>query len=113
MYGFLALAPDTRTVKGLGFYAHGETPGLGGEIENTKWLASWKEKILMDESYKPVLTVIKGQVSEATPGKESKIDGLSGATITSNGVQNMVNYWLGDHGYGLVLGKIRAAGGGQ
>lgn len=111
MYGFLALAPDTKTVEGLGFYAHGETPGLGGEIENPNWIRSWKDKVVMDEDFNPHLLVIKGMVGSDTPERERKIDGLSGATLTSVGVQHMVNYWLGEHGYAEVLKNIRANGG--
>ena len=52
MYGFLSLSPDTKEVKGLGFYQHGETPGLGGEIENPRWTALWKGKIPYVHTFK-------------------------------------------------------------
>jgi Na+-transporting NADH:ubiquinone oxidoreductase subunit C len=107
MYGFLALAPDTRTVKGLGFYEHGETPGLGGEIENPRWLASWGGKKALGEDYTPALEVIKGAVGAGTPNPEYKIDGLSGATITANGVTGMIQYWLSDDAYGVFLREFR------
>jgi Na+-transporting NADH:ubiquinone oxidoreductase subunit C len=110
MYGFLSLAPDTKTVKGIGFYQHGETPGLGGEIDNKKWQASWQGKKVLSDSYKPTIDVIKGSVDSSMDGAISKIDGLSGATLTSNGVEASVNYWLSNGGYGKFLAIFRAGG---
>lgn len=107
MYGFLALAPDTKTVKGIGYYQHGETPGLGGEVENPKWTGIWAGKQVLDEDYKPAIDVIKGSVDSSMANSQYKIDGLSGATITSNGVEGMVNYWMGDHGFGKFLENFR------
>ena len=111
MYGFLALAPDTRTVKGIGWYSHGETPGLGGEIENPKWQAQWKGKhVLSEDDYNPVFTVIKGTVDSGTPNADQKVDGLSGATLTSKGVESTINYWVGKEGYGKFLTNFRDGG---
>jgi len=110
MYGFLSLAPDTQTVKGIGFYQHGETPGLGGEIENKKWQASWVGKKVLTNEFKPNIDVIKGAVDTSSPGSESMIDGLSGATLTSNGVEASVNYWVSENGYGKFLANFRATG---
>ncbi len=110
MYGFLSLAPDTQTVKGIGFYQHGETPGLGGEIDNKKWQASWEGKKVLSSDYKPTIDVIKGSVDPNMEGAVSKIDGLSGATLTSNGVEASVNYWVSNNGYGKFLAKFRAGG---
>ena len=111
MYGFLALAPDTRTVKGIGFYSHGETPGLGGEIENARWQSQWKGKhVLSEDDFEPVFRVIKGSVDSSTPSADTKVDGLSGATLTSKGVQSTVNYWVGQAGYGKFLANLRNGG---
>lgn len=103
MYGFLTLDTDTRTVKGLGFYEHAETPGLGGEIENENWKAQWPGKTVLDAQYKPEFTVEKGGYAKGT----TSVDALSGATITSRGVEKLVHYWLGDHGYGPFLNQFR------
>lgn len=109
MYGFLVLTPDTTTVKGIGFYEHGETPGLGGEIDNPSWQAIWTGKKPFNTSFEPVLKVVKGQVDASTPGAETKVDGLAGATMTSNGVTGMIQYWLGQNGYGPYLNKLRTS----
>jgi len=103
LYGFLALAPDFQTVKGLGFYEHAETPGLGGEVDNSSWKAQWVGKKTFADNYVPKLQVIKGAVDSSDPDKDYKVDGLSGATITSNGVTNLVQYWLGEGGFGPFI----------
>ena len=59
MYGFLSLEPDLKTVRGISFYEHGETPGLGGEVENPFWMAQWKGKVAFDNGT-PIIEVIKG-----------------------------------------------------
>ncbi len=105
MYGFLALAPDTVTVKGIGFYSHGETPGLGGEIDNPSWKATWNGKTALGEDFKPVLKVVKGAARS-----ETEIDGLSGATLTAVGVSGTIQYWLGDDAFGPFLAKFRNGG---
>lgn len=104
LYGFLSLDADTRTVHGLTFYEQGETPGLGGEVENPVWKAKWVGKEALNADYQPQIDVVKGT---AKPGSDNEIDGLSGATITSNGVQGLVNYWLGDDGFGPFLQRFR------
>lgn len=110
LYGFLALSTDTKTVKGIGFYQHGETPGLGGEVDNLNWKAGWVGKTVVNENYEPMIRVIKGFVDPASAQAQSQVDGLSGATITSNGVQNLVNYWMGQDGYAKFLTKFREGG---
>jgi Na+-transporting NADH:ubiquinone oxidoreductase subunit C len=110
MFGFLALSPDTRTVEGFGFYDHGETPGLGGEVDNPRWKSLWKGKQLFGENFKPIINVIKGAVNPNSESAKNSVDGLSGATITSRGVQSLLRYWLDDHGYGPFLKKFRAGG---
>ena len=107
MYGFLALDRDARTVRGIGFYEHGETPGLGGEIENPRWQKQWVGKKVFDENFDPAFQVVKGSVGPDTPESEHKVDGLSGATITSNGVTGMIRYWMGHHGFGKYLKEFR------
>lgn len=92
IYGYLALEGDLEHVRGVTFYKHGETPGLGGECENPVWCAQWKGKSILDEQKKLVgVGVKKGKVDPAIPAEKAhKVDGLSGATITSNGITNFV-----------------------
>lgn len=106
MYGFLALEPDCNTVIGINFYDQGETPGLGGEVVNPNWRALWKGKKVYDESGTPVLRLIKGSVSSGQPEAEYKVDGLAGATLTSNGVSNLIRFWMGEDGYKPFLNRF-------
>ncbi|MFO7938082.1 MAG: NADH:ubiquinone reductase (Na(+)-transporting) subunit C [Kiritimatiellia bacterium] len=99
MYGFLALSDDFKTVRGMGFYDHGETPGLGGEITNPEWLASFVGKKAFDKNMVSELEVIKGSVDLDSAAAEHQIDGLSGATLTTQGVDAMIEFWLSEEGY--------------
>jgi len=110
LYGFISLESDATTVSSITFYEHAETPGLGGEIENRKWQASWAGKRISDLEGNPALRVIKGQVNPDTPEPEYKIDGLAGATLTSNGVTNLIQFWMGDKGFGPYLKRVRSQG---
>ncbi len=92
LFGYLALEGDANTVRGITFYQHGETPGLGGEVDNPQWKANWKGKTILDEQGKLVsITVKKAKVDPTIPVEKAHyVDGLSGATITSNGVTKFV-----------------------
>ncbi|MBN2528694.1 MAG: Na(+)-translocating NADH-quinone reductase subunit C [Deltaproteobacteria bacterium] len=109
LYGFLALDVDTTTVKGVSFYEHGETPGLGGEIENPKWTALWKNRTVYDENFAPAFKVVKGQAGSPEDAPH-QVDGLSGATLTGKGVTALVNFWVGENGFGPFLAKFREGG---
>ena len=110
LYGFIALdANDFNTIRGITFYKHGETPGLGGEVDNPSWKAKWPDRKAFGKDGKPAIRVIKGG---APPAKEAphKIDGLAGATITANGVTYLVQYWLGDNGFAKYLARLKKGG---
>ena len=100
MYGYLALEGDGNTIQGIGFYDHKETPGLGGEISNPRWQAQWPGKqVYADESSQAVaFEVVKGGGQS-----ETQVDALSGATLTSRGVENMIAFWLGERGFGRFI----------
>ena len=100
MYGFLAIDADGNTIQELVYYQHKETPGLGGEIQNPAWQALWKGKQLFKDGQ--VAIQVKKQAGTENP---YAVDALSGATLTSNGVQNTLTYWAGENGYGPFLKK--------
>jgi Na+-transporting NADH:ubiquinone oxidoreductase subunit C len=106
MYGFIALASDTTTVKGFAYYSHGETPGLGGEVDNAKWKASWIGKKIFDENGNVAMELAKAMSSDPNIN-EHQVDSLSGATITANGVTSSMKYWFGEHGYKPFLDKVK------
>jgi Na+-transporting NADH:ubiquinone oxidoreductase subunit C len=107
MYAFIAVETDGNTVAGITYYEQGETPGLGGEVENPRWRGQFVGKKLFDANNKPAIKVVKGG---AQPGDIHGVDGLSGATLTANGVQGTFDFWLGDMGFGPFLAKVRDGG---
>jgi Na+-transporting NADH:ubiquinone oxidoreductase subunit C len=104
MYGYLALEGDGRTVKGITFYQHGETPGLGGEIDNPSWQAKWTGKQAIGDDGSVLIQVVKGE--PRGEGVEHQVDGLAGATLTGRGVEHLVRYWLGEQGFGPYLARL-------
>jgi Na+-transporting NADH:ubiquinone oxidoreductase subunit C len=106
LYGFIALGPDGNTVSGITFYEHQETAGLGGEVDNPKWKALWPGKEIYGADGNVALRIIKGSVNASAPGAKHQVDGLSGATLTSRGVHNLIGYWLGDKAFGPVLKNL-------
>ena len=110
MYAFLALKPDMNTVKSLVYYkfsGSGETPGLGGEVQNPKWIAKWTDKKLYDDKGNFVMKVTKNpELAQTVHG----VDALSGATLTSNGVQHSLTFWLGKEGFAQFIDKARKGG---
>lgn len=107
LYGFLALGADTTTVRGITYYQHKETPGLGGEVDNPNWKDNWPGRKAFDDDGEVRLRVIKGFAPSAEEAPH-RVDGLAGATITSNGVTNMLEFWLGENGFEPYLNRIRA-----
>ena len=107
LYGYLALKPDLQTIIGLEFYEHKETPGLGAEVDNPRWKNIWKGKKIYGDEYKVLISVIKGTVNKQSQNSNYQVDGLSGATITSKGVSNLLSFWLGDLGYLPFIKKIK------
>ena len=106
LYGFLALEADANTVVGLVFYEHAETPGLGGEVDNPVWKAKWVGKEVYDEG-DVAISIIKGSVDPSSSNAVHQVDGLSGATLTSRGVHNLLHFWLGDNGYKPFLTNLK------
>lgn len=111
MYGFISIESDGNTVADITFYDHGETPGLGDQITKPAWRSGWQGKRIYGPSGDVQIEVIKGRVPKEDPLASYRVDGISGATLTGNGVTHLVQYWLGDHGYGPYLRALREGGG--
>ncbi len=101
----LALEPDLNTIAALTITEQGETPGIGARVEDPAWLALWPGTQVADENGNIVISVVRG-----TATGPYEVDAISGATVTSNGVANMLRYWLGDHGYGPFLDRLATEG---
>jgi Na+-transporting NADH:ubiquinone oxidoreductase subunit C len=108
LYGFIAIKDDLNTVAGLGFYQHGETPGLGGEVDNPRWRSQWEGKELFNDNGELAIQVVKGGVDPQSPRADHQVDALAGATLTSNGVNNLLHFWLGENGFGPFIANLRA-----
>ncbi|MGM8901092.1 FMN-binding protein, partial [Psychrobacter sp. 1Y4] len=88
------------------FYEHKETPGLGARIEEPEWRAKWNGIHSYDDSGE-----VATGVTKAGNSKENWVDGISGATLTSRGVSNMIQFWLGEQGYKPYLDMLREQSG--
>lgn len=84
--GVLALEPDLVTIRGLRFYQQEETPGLGGEIGAEWFVAQFKGKKILSATGKPGIRLVKQGVSL----DENSVHAITGATMTSSRVQNML-----------------------
>jgi Na+-transporting NADH:ubiquinone oxidoreductase subunit C len=104
MFGYVGLEADLNTVKSVIYSDHKETPGLGAEVMNPKWKALWPGKKIFDQSGEPAIKLVKGG---AKADDINGVDALSGATLTSNGVTNTLQFWFGEEGYGPFIAKNR------
>ncbi|MFV2089038.1 MAG: Na(+)-translocating NADH-quinone reductase subunit C [Pseudomonadales bacterium] len=109
LLGYLALESDMETIAGLGFYFHKETPGLGGEVDNPKWKRLWRDVKAFDEAGLPAVRLVKTRSASGSEAARHEVDALSGATLTSRGVQNLVRFWTGELGFGSVLKNLKTA----
>jgi Na+-transporting NADH:ubiquinone oxidoreductase subunit C len=107
LYGFIALEGDASTVAGIGFYEHKETPGLGGEVDNPRWKGLWPGKQVYKDGELEI-AVVKGTVDPSAPGADYQVDGMAGATLTTRGVSNLVQFWLGDNGFAPFLNNLKS-----
>lgn len=111
LYGFIAVRGDTNTVIGIRFYEHAETPGLGGEVDNARWLKQWRGKQVFDNFWRPAIRLVKGGLDQDDPQLAHKVDALSGATLTNRGIENIIKFWLGVDGFGPFLENVRESEG--
>jgi Na+-transporting NADH:ubiquinone oxidoreductase subunit C len=85
--GYLALEKDLSTLAGVTFYEHGETPGLGGEVETDWFQQNFRGKSVVANGRR-----VKFEVADRYPqGNDHAVDGISGATLTGNGVTRFIN----------------------
>lgn len=98
----LALEADMNTIAGLAISKQSETPGLGARIEEPAWLSQFRGIRLADDSGKLRFAVARGAA-----GNDYEVDGITGATRTSNAITRMVQFWLGPKGYGPLIAAIK------
>lgn len=94
IWGYLALNADGKTVYGAYFSHESETAGLGALITEEKFQKEFEGKTVTDDKGDLVIDVVKfGQVKD----NSTQCDGISGATLTTNGVRDMVREYLGKY----------------
>ena len=105
LYGYFAVEPDGMTAKGITFYAHKETPGLGGEVDKPWFQENFIGKKFVSKNGKLIgIEIVKGK---ADPNSLYQVDGISGATVTSKGLEKFL---LNDlRKYEPFFNKIRKA----
>ncbi|MBL4571627.1 MAG: Na(+)-translocating NADH-quinone reductase subunit C [Gammaproteobacteria bacterium] len=106
IYGFLALESDLNTIAALTISEQGETPGIGDVILNPEWQARWQGRRLYDEQRSLRFRISREVVAANTEDASYHVDGLAGATVTLNGVMNLMRYWFGPHGYSRFLQNL-------
>ena len=110
MYAYVAIDADLNTIRGVSFYEHGETPGLGGEVANPRWQKGWEDKNLYDQANQLAVSVVKSGTQSSPEEQNYQIDGLSGATITTQGVDSMMQFWFGEHGFKPFFEQLKNGG---
>ena len=88
IWGYVSLKEDLSTIAGVTFDHKSETPGLGAEINTTAFESQFHDKSLFENGRFVSVKVVKGG---ARPGNPHEVDGISGGTITSNGLEAMVH----------------------
>ncbi|HBO97380.1 MAG TPA: NADH:ubiquinone reductase (Na(+)-transporting) subunit C [Candidatus Omnitrophica bacterium] len=109
LYGYLAVEADATTIRGATFYKHGETPGLGGEIEKEWFQNNFKGKTIYsvkEHKLTPVV-VVKGKAADVVSKDELShhVDGITAATLTGKGVTELIDRWV--RVYDAYLSKLR------
>lgn len=103
IYGYVSLKSDMNTIYGVNFDHKGETPGLGAEINTTPFESQFHGKKLFDNDSFISVKVLKGGALESDI---HGVDAISGGTITSNGLQNMIFDCLQKYNTYLLKNRI-------
>jgi len=110
LHGLVGLDRDLQTIRGLTFTKHDETAGMGAEVDDPKWKAQWPGTRAFDEGGAVRLRVVKPGTNVPGADPASVVDGSSGATLTTEGVDALLRFWLGDRGFGPYLDRLRREG---
>jgi len=86
--GYLALDPELTTIRGISFYDHEETPGLGGEISEDWFQDQFKGKSIRGADGEPGIRILKEP--RGAPA-DNEVDGITGATMTCRKIEQMLN----------------------
>lgn len=98
---YLALEADLDTVAAFTVYEQGETPGLGARIAEDAWQAQWAGKRIFDDG-DFAISVVRGNASGP-----NQVDGVSGASVTGYAISDMLEFWMGERGFGPFLDRLK------
>jgi len=107
IHGYLALEGDANTIAGISFYEHTETPGIGDEITHGAWRERWHGKRVRNAEGKVRIRVVDEEAAKTDEDPLHRVDAIGGATRSSQGVGNMVRFWMGDDGFGPYLRSLQ------
>jgi Na+-transporting NADH:ubiquinone oxidoreductase subunit C len=96
IWGFVALKSDFNTIQGIRFQHKAETPGLGARIAESEIQDRFKDKQIYDGDKLVSVTMMKGEGNDYSQDVH-KVDGMSGATLTGKGVNNMLKDYLSSY----------------
>lgn len=96
IWGFVALENDMNTIKGVKFQHKGETPGLGARINTDDIQSRYRGKKVFEGDQLVSVTMMKGEGNDYS-ADQHKVDGMSGATLTGKGVNNMLKDYLSSY----------------
>jgi len=102
MYGYIALAADLTTIAAMSFYEQAETAGLGDQVQNPTWLAGWSGRKLFGSSGE-----VRFRVAAGSSVSEYEVDGMTGATVTGDGVTRLIRFWFGADGYAPFIEQLQ------
>lgn len=105
IWGYISLKDDFNTIFGASFAHKSETPGLGAEIANLDFQEQFKGKEIFQDGKFVSISVIKGG---ARPGDVHGVDAVSGGTITSQGLEDMIKDCLAGYQEFFVKSKIQS-----
>lgn len=95
IYGFIAVKSDFNTVKGIGFGHKAETPGLGARITEAEVQSRFQDRLIYNAEGTVALKFLKGEKNVIADDNKSDVDGLSGASMTTKGVNAMLSNYMG------------------
>ncbi|QVE21488.1 FMN-binding protein [Phocoenobacter atlanticus subsp. cyclopteri] len=98
--GFLAINLPDKTIAGVRFYHSEDTPGLGQEVLNADFGQRFVGKHLFGKEQQFQLKLTNSKIADSN---QFEVDGITGATITSSGIQKAVEFWTGHNAYAPIL----------
>lgn len=109
IYGYISLEGDLNTIAGVLFHEQAETPGVGDRITHPQWLQKWQGRKIYDEEGVPRFAVVPGRVEPGSAAALHGVDAISGATVSTDAVTSLVQFWFGPWGFRGLLDHLREA----